>query len=200
MAVCATCSAAAEVAPPLRAPGLLDRALTLRAPGPAERAALLAHALATRGVAYAPEHVEARPHAPLDVTEMHVHGFEARCAHSVLHAAGGLLTCLLCLGARQSRSSCLAFKYRLNKYAHVCQLISSLHLHRSCGLGQVAGRSAAGLTAGCTPPVQAFARRLEGCDAADVRAFLERALHAAVARRLAAPDAGLPPSSGQAKP
>ena len=61
MAVCATAAAAAEVAPALRAPGLLDRALTLRAPGPGERAALLASALSSRGVTYDPDHVQASP-------------------------------------------------------------------------------------------------------------------------------------------
>jgi anti-sigma factor RsiW len=35
--------------------------------------------------------------------------------------------------------------------------------------------------------MQAFARKLEGCDAADVRVLADRALHASLSRRLASP-------------
>ena len=48
--VCATSTAAADVAAPLRAPGLLDHVLTLRAPAAEDRAALLASALRSKAV------------------------------------------------------------------------------------------------------------------------------------------------------
>lgn len=52
MAVCATSPSAAEVAALLRAPGLLDRTLTLRAPAPEDRAALLGSALQAKAAAF----------------------------------------------------------------------------------------------------------------------------------------------------
>ena len=58
MALCATATAAAEVAPALRAPGLLDCALTLRSPGAEERAALMASSLSAAGVTFNAEHVQ----------------------------------------------------------------------------------------------------------------------------------------------
>ena len=52
MVVCATSPAAADVAAPLRAPGLLDHVLTLRAPAAEDRAALLASALHSKAVLF----------------------------------------------------------------------------------------------------------------------------------------------------
>ena len=50
--VCATSPTAADVAAPLRAPGLLDHVLTLRAPAAEDRAALLASALQSKAVLF----------------------------------------------------------------------------------------------------------------------------------------------------
>lgn len=52
MVVCATSPTAADVAAPLRAPGLLDHVLTLRAPAAEDRAALLASALQSKAVLF----------------------------------------------------------------------------------------------------------------------------------------------------
>ncbi len=64
MALCATATAAAEVAPPLRAPGLLDCALSLPAPSADDCAVLLASLLRARGVAFDAEHVQVPLAAP----------------------------------------------------------------------------------------------------------------------------------------
>lgn len=50
MVVVATCNDAAELAEPLRAAGRLDALVSLPAPGPAQREAILAADLASRGV------------------------------------------------------------------------------------------------------------------------------------------------------
>ncbi len=50
MVVVATCGDAAELAEPLRASGCLDAVVALPAPGPAQREAILAAELASRGV------------------------------------------------------------------------------------------------------------------------------------------------------
>ncbi|KAK9907564.1 hypothetical protein WJX75_006024 [Coccomyxa subellipsoidea] len=50
--ICGTCTSAAEVAAPLRAPGLLDHTLTLRAPAAEDRAALMSSGLQSKGVAF----------------------------------------------------------------------------------------------------------------------------------------------------
>ncbi|BDA47966.1 probable peroxisome biogenesis factor 1 [Coccomyxa sp. Obi] len=56
--VCATCTSAAEVAGELRAPGLLDHTITLRAPAAEDRAALMSSGLQSRGVVFDAAHVQ----------------------------------------------------------------------------------------------------------------------------------------------
>lgn len=58
--VCATCTSAAEVAGELRAPGLLDHTITLRAPAAKDRAALMSSGLQSRGVEFDAEHVQVK--------------------------------------------------------------------------------------------------------------------------------------------
>ena len=58
--VCGTAPSAADVATPLRAPGLLDCTLTLRAPAAEDRAALLASALQAKAVLFDGANLQAR--------------------------------------------------------------------------------------------------------------------------------------------
>ena len=62
--VCGTAPTAADVAAPLRAPGLLDCTLTLRAPAAEDRAALLASALQAKAALFDSAALQARPSAP----------------------------------------------------------------------------------------------------------------------------------------
>ena len=62
--VCGTAPTAADVAAPLRAPGLLDCTLTLRAPAAEDRAALLASALQAKAALFDPAALQARPISP----------------------------------------------------------------------------------------------------------------------------------------
>lgn len=58
VAVCATATSPADVAPVLRAASRLDRCLELAPPGAPERAALLSAGLAARGAACAADDVQ----------------------------------------------------------------------------------------------------------------------------------------------
>lgn len=59
MVVCATAPSAADVAAPLRAPGLLDHVLSLRAPAAEDRTELLASALRQKAALFDPDALQA---------------------------------------------------------------------------------------------------------------------------------------------
>lgn len=75
--VCGTAPTAADVAAPLRAPGLLDCMLTLRAPAAEDRAALLASALQAKAALFDPAALQARSISP--PTEVSLQSLLQRC-------------------------------------------------------------------------------------------------------------------------